>query len=142
MANYNDWFMDEYRYALSDITYKKHPVVSLPMDVQSPELEIRDSLTIGPRSDSDVHVVFCRNVSFHPENIFSLTVQFDMVFEFKKSVDRNAIQDSEIIQLLQEEPFISEVVSKASLLISQITLIGSHAPMVLPPNFIVSVENE
>lgn len=142
MASFNELFLDDYRYALNSISYKRHPVDSNLTDKQVPNLNILDALTVGQRSGSDVHVTFCRNVQFQPESNFSLAVEFDMVFEFQKSVDRDAVQDVEITQALQAAPFISEVISKASLLISQITLVGSLTPMVLPPSMIVDVVNQ
>ena len=142
MANYNDLFIDEYRYALTNISFKKLPVVSVPGNETKSDLSLQDSLTVGQRTGTEVHVSFCRKVEFNPESNYSLSIEFDMIFEFQKTVDRNTIQDSEIVQVLEEEVFISEVIAKASLLISQITLIFNHNPMVLPPNFIPSVEDK
>lgn len=142
MSNFNDYFMNEYRYALTNISYTKLPAVPVPDRDDSPDIYVQDSLTIGAKVGTHIHVALLRIVEFQPESNFKLSVEFDMIFEFQKSVDPDSVQDIEIVQVLEAAPFISEVISKASLLISQITLIGSSTPMILPPNYINNTECE
>ena len=100
----------------------------------------KDSYAVSSRSEREIHVAFNRYIGYNPISNFDIIISFDMAFTLKKAVSSDSIDDSDIIRILKESQFTTEMISKSSLLISQLTMIGNLNPMILPPNYIVSVD--
>ena len=133
MIKYLDYFQDGYRYALESVKYDRIPQKSASM--REHELVYTDTFSVSDRSEDEVHVQYERHVSFDPKGIFDITVFFDLVFTFKKSTASKSITNEMIVELMENSEFTAEFIAKASLLISQISLIGNLNPVILPPNF-------
>ena len=133
MIKYQDYFQDGYRYALENVTYVRIPEKS-PLPTEH-SLVYADSFSVSDRDEQDVHVRYTRHTYFDPTGVFDITITFDLVFAFKKSNASKTITNDSIVELLENSEFTAEVIAKASLLISQITLLGTLNPVILPPNY-------
>ena len=138
MSNYTDFFEDEYRYALSHVEYNRH--FSGDDKPTTVSFVAKDSYVVSSRSEREIHVAFNRYIGYNPVSNFDIMISFDMAFTLKKAVSSDSIDDSDIIRILKESQFTTEMISKSSLLISQLTMIGNLNPMILPPNYISNAD--
>ena len=130
MIRYLDHFQDGYRYALEKITYNRF--AENPNANTEHSLKYTDTFTVSSRDEVEVHVLYERHAFFEPKSVFDIAVSFDLVFTFNNSNVSKIITNEMITELLANSDFTGEIIAKASLLISQITLIGTLNPVVLP----------
>lgn len=100
------------------------------------ELTIMDSLNSKGYSDKEFVVSVGRTVSSDVENIFKLSVFFDVHFILKE--DAGELKEEDIDQYIKEnyQEFTSICMAKISLLISQITAqLGRGVPIISSPHF-------
>lgn len=130
MINFNDFFDDSYQFALKELSY-----VNIHNDIDVPNLNLIMSDTINTTvSDKWLKIVYGRKLTFEPETLYALNVEFEISISFKDSVDPNTIKidwNKELIET--ENPYIANITSRISHLISAITSSSGQQPVITPP---------
>ena len=138
MLHFNDYFEDEYQFSLKDVSYTKTEGEALSSGY---ELKIADTLWTEQNGDA-LSLVFARDVHFEPESLFKLRVAFDILLRFKENAPEAAGKIYWRQELLhQPNPYLGNVVSRASHLIAEITASFGQQPFITPPNPIIPEEN-
>lgn len=110
--------------------------------VGNAELEIVDRLETKSLSEEEFVVSVGRIISSKTENLFNLSVFYDIHFFFKAGI--GMVEESDIDEYIENnyQSFTNVCMAKISLLISQITAqIGSGVPIVSSPYFNMGKDN-
>lgn len=134
--DFDKYFSKKYQFYLKKIDYK---MLNEPEFDKECKLVCEDHINTEIVQMGQLHIDFVRNIKFDPDSLYSLSVAFGAVFEFKNDikdeVDIAKINwDTEVVKNRQK--FLSNIVSRASLLISQITSSYGLTPVVTPPTII------
>ncbi len=136
MSNFNDYIKKQGSLYLNDISYKLVTVESNP---ERANTVIRDSLNTELINDNkDLRVVFTRNISFEPQKLYELSVSFGAIYSFKDSYTYKEVIDIDFTKLVihSNNILFSNIISRTSMLISQITSSHGQYPLVTPPLFL------
>ncbi len=130
----SDLFKSEYQYQLKSINYHLiEPVTVQP----SYQISCKDFVQAVPETDNSVQFIFRREVAFEPENLFSIEVSFSATLTYKEDLSeeiRNApLSELEAAFRRPNDTYSINLVSRASLLIAQITSSYGQQPLVTPP---------
>lgn len=124
------YFLPEYSIYLENINYENHP---LPASV--PSLNCKDTIVAHLTLPAGVRITFNRTLSFTPESMFYLSVSFGVFLKFNpekySEIDwKNTDIAGEIKR--SQNPLIRNLMSRASLLISEITSSSGQCPLITP----------
>lgn len=131
MLNFNDYFEDEYQFSLKDVSYKK---IECEEAFSSYELKIADTLQTELKENT-LSITFARDIHFEPKSFFKLRVAFDILLHLRDTVRKTDDEiDWEQELLKNPNPYLGNVVSRASHLIAEITASYGQQPLITPPN--------
>ena len=128
--NLEEVFDPTYNFGLENITYNR-----IPKTAESFEITLCDTMKVTP-IDNDLHILITRALSINPSSLFELSVTFGLLLHFKQG---QTVQhtDNEWHEIFTKEdnPYFANIMSRISLVISQITSSYGQQPLVTPPNF-------
>lgn len=129
---------DNINTSLNKVVYNKIPDSSTTDKIT---ISMKDSYQIKTIDLNGFSMYYERKVSLEPKILFELTVGFDLDFVFTKQIKEKYVNDfeklKEIVMMKEEKPIvITNVISQASTLISNITMFLGMNPIITPPNFI------
>lgn len=130
--NFKEYFTDEYQYSLKSIAYE-----AIESEEMFDEIELNCSDEISGMSvENGIELTFLRKVFFNPKSMFELTVTFGIRLFYVDNTKEINIE--ELLESLKKEEnaYLSNIISRASLLISVITSSYGQNPVVTPPVFI------
>lgn len=133
MSNFDEYFTGGCSISLENVVYKK--LEESPEDVS---LNIKDNLNIQKKGSDDIELIISRNLSFTPYSLVDISVSFSVLLELNdkhkgdKSPDYNTIKN-EILN--KDNVIMSIIMSRISLLISQLTSSYGERPIITPPSF-------
>ena len=128
-------FEQNKKYRLIEMKYE-----TIPADEDEEyELNCCDDIQAEFIDDNIIEIVFTRRMSFSPEGIFKIEVKLGELLVVKDSVNIDLDElKKEIID--NEEGEISNLVSRASLMIAQVTSSCGKQPVITPPCFVPESE--
>ncbi len=136
MKNFNEIF-DGYRYKLKDISYNTIDIE----DDENSEVEISfvDDFDIVKNNDKILIIDFNRKLIMSGDALFNLSITY-RIEHFVKQDENIHLKDYNIDEEIKKniEMFSGNVMSKVSLLISEITSNFGTFPIITPP--IVKIE--
>lgn len=136
MKNFNEIF-DGYRYRLKDISYNTIDIE----DDENSEVEISfvDDFDIVKNNDKILIIDFNRKLIMSGDALFNLSITY-RIEHFVKQDENIHLKDYNIDEEIKKniEMFSGNVMSKVSLLISEITSNFGTFPIITPP--IVKIE--
>lgn len=136
MKNFNEIF-DGYRYKLKDISYNTIDIE----DDENSEVEISfvDDFDIVKNNDKILIIDFNRKLIMSGDALFNLSITY-RIEHFVKQNENIHLKDYNIDEEIKKniEMFSGNVMSKVSLLISEITSNFGTFPIITPP--IVKIE--
>ena len=140
MTIIDEYFDGSCSISLDEVSYKK-----LDEADEDVTLNIKDDIQIKENlCDSDrMTFIFSRNLSFSPKALFDITVNFEVVLELNDQYKGTNDWDYDKIRnglLSEKNVIISIVMSRISLLISQLTSAYGERPIITPPSFMSKVE--
>lgn len=140
--NLEDYFEEEQDIFLDKVEYSR--IEDKPQaDTDEITLVCQDSINIAIE-DNDVTIIIKRTVKFDPAMIFNIVVAFGANLKFnekKNEIDWNEIDLTEEFRI--NGRFITtQLMSRISLLVSQITSSYGQQPLVLPPNLASKSSNK
>ena len=135
MSKFNDIFEDQYRFALKSINYSA--MVSDNGQL-GPSIEFGDRFEIRNLVGQELHVDYLRELRLPQSENNSLSICFESIYTLRKGVMLDDALRAELPTILAEPLCSSEIYARASILVSQILLVGTAGTVVLPPQYIGS----
>ncbi|MBE6949425.1 MAG: hypothetical protein E7456_06220 [Ruminococcaceae bacterium] len=135
MLDFNKYFNEQYQFTLKNVSFSWVKNDSTETNF---EIKISDSINTEIQN-RHLEVVFKRKVYFVPEALFNLSVSFAFTLTFRDSIceeEMNSVNWSEAFTQ-SESPYLANIISRTSGLISSITSSFGQQPLVTPPNIIV-----
>ena len=134
MLDFNKYFFDEYQFMLKNVSYSMIENNIRDVDL---ELDVIDSIDTAAQDDY-LEVIFERKVRFIPEALFEISVSFVFTLAFRDTVDYEEVNNINWVEALEENrnPYLGNVISRASSLIATLTSSFGLQPLITPPNFI------
>lgn len=134
MIDFNKYFNDEYQFTLKNAAY-----TWVENNGQGGELELNISDTINATiQGKHLEVSFQRKAFFKPEALYSIDVSFAFTLTFRDdslaAEARNVNWSEALVE--NENPYLGNVISRASYLIATLTSSYGQQPLVTPPNVI------
>ena len=134
MLDFNKYFNEEYQYTLKRASYTQ---IEKRCDCDKLELKISYSVDAAVRENC-LEVIFERRVFFKPEALYSIRVCFALTLTFR---DTDIARDGKSMDWSTElarsvNPYLGNVVSRASSLIAALTSSYGQQPLITPPNVI------
>ena len=131
MENFERYFLHEKKILLENISYETVPVEGRPTDMK---LGVKDTI-VAQLLKNGVKINFNRALNFDPEGIFSLSVTYSMMMLFDHTTkDEIDWKSTDIAtEFRQSCPhLLTSLMSRTSLMVSQITSAGGQNPIVTP----------
>ncbi len=131
MENFERYFLHEKKILLENISYETVPVEGRPTDMK---LGVKDTI-VAQLLKNGVKINFNRALNFDPEGIFSLSVTYSMMMLFDPTTkDEIDWKSTDIAtEFRQSCPhLLTSLMSRTSLMVSQITSAGGQNPIVTP----------
>lgn len=131
MENFERYFLHDKKILLENISYETMPVESKPADMK---LGCKDTI-LAQLTSHGVKINFNREVKFDPEGLFSLSVTFGMMLIFDPSTkDEVNWKGMDIAREFQQScpHLLTALMSRTSLMVSQITSAAGQNPIVTP----------
>ncbi len=134
MIDFEHVFKDEYQFTLKNATYNWLEAGDAPQDAV---LNVKDSIN-AEQYGNQIEITYSRAVFFEPQSIFEATVTFAFILVFQDDAMAQAHHNIvwEQILLEQENPYMTNIISRASALIAAMTASYGQQPLITPPNFI------
>lgn len=130
--NFKEYFTDEYQYSLKSIVYE---TIESKETFDTIELNCSDDIN-SISVENGLELTFSRKVFFVPKCMYELTVTYSVKLFYVDNTKE--INREELLDILKNEEnvYLSNIISRASLLISDITSSYGQNPVVTPPVFI------
>ncbi len=131
MENFERYFLHDKKILLENISYETVKVEGRPSDMK---LGVKDTI-VAQLLKNGVKINFNRALNFDPEGIFSLSVTYSMMMFFDPSTkDEIDWKSTDIAtEFRQSCPhLLTALMSRTSLMVSQITSAGGQNPIVTP----------
>ncbi|MCF7924392.1 MAG: hypothetical protein K9L64_04695 [Candidatus Izimaplasma sp.] len=142
MKNFNEYFEKQGSLYLNNVTYKLITLDTNPNNVKRKVIDKLDSTFIN--NNTQLQVVFTREIKHEPEELFNLVVSFGAVYTFKKECldyDFDKIDFDDMLKNNKNRLFLN-IISRTSQLISEITSSHGQNPFVTPPLFLNNDDEE
>ncbi len=134
MIDFEHIFQDEYQFTLKHASYNWLPAGDAPQDAA---LNIKDNIR-AEQCGNQIEITYSRSVFFEPNSIFDVTVVFAFILVFSDEAmaqaHHNIVWEQALLE--QENPYMANIISRASSLIASITASYGQQPLVTPPNFV------
>ena len=131
MENFERYFLHEKKILLENISYETVPVEGRPTDMK---LGVKDTI-VAQLLKNGVKINFNRALNFDPEGIFSLSVTYSMMMFFDPTTkDEVDWKSTDIATEFRKccPHLLTSLMSRTSLMVSQITSAGGQNPIVTP----------
>ncbi|MBE6587456.1 MAG: hypothetical protein E7647_03465 [Ruminococcaceae bacterium] len=131
MENFERYFLHEKKILLDNISYETVKVEGRPAEMK---LGVKDTI-VAQLMKNGVKINFNRALNFEPEGIFSLSVTYSMMLIFDPTTkDEVNWKGMDIATEFKNgcPHLLTALMSRTSLMISQITSAGGQNPIVTP----------
>ncbi len=132
MIDFNRYFLHEHQIFLDNVNYELIKLDKARGDIK---LNCKDTIVAQLIEDVGVKVTFNRTLSFDPEGMFFLSVTFGVMMHFNKVYyDEIMWKNIDIAGEFKAgcPSILTNLMSRTSLLISEITSASGQAPIVTP----------
>ena len=135
MSFFDEYFTGNCSISLENVHYEKLDELEGEVD-----LEVKDNLQINDVTSSSDHIeiIISRNLSFRPRSLVDITVSFGIILELNEKHKGTNKPDFDTLksELFTKDSVIASIVmSRISLLISQLTSSYGERPIITPPSF-------
>lgn len=136
MSNFDEYFTGGCSISLKNVVYKK--LAEIEADVS---LNVKDNLDIHKEGSDNIELIISRNLSFTPYSMVDIDVSFSVFLELNDKYKGDKQLDYTLIKkeiLNKDSVIMSIIMSRISLLISQLTSSYGERPIITPPSFMTS----
>lgn len=138
MCMFDEYFTGSFSIALENVVYNKLDEIEVEVSLRIDDvLEIKENKT----NVENITAIITRSFSFEPKSLVEVSVSFEVVLELNDKYKNSDKLDLSLIrkELISEDSVIMSIVmSRISLLISQLTSSYGERPIVTPPSFMES----
>lgn len=138
MCMFDEYFTGSFSIALENVVYNKLDEIEGEVSLRIDDvLEIKENKT----NVENITAIITRSFSFEPKSLVEVSVSFEVVLELNDKYKNSDKLDLSLIrkELISEDSVIMSIVmSRISLLISQLTSSYGERPIVTPPSFMES----
>lgn len=138
MCMFDEYFTGSFSIALENVVYNKLDEIEGEVSLRIDDvLEIKENKT----NVENITAIITRSFSFEPKSLVEVSVSFEVVLELNDKYKNSDKLDFSLIrkELISEDSVIMSIVmSRISLLISQLTSSYGERPIVTPPSFMES----
>ena len=138
MCMFDEYFTGSFSIALENVVYNKLDEIEGEVSLRIDDvLEIKENKT----NVQNITAIITRSFSFEPKSLVEVSVSFEVVLELNDKYKNSDKLDLSLIrkELISEDSVIMSIVmSRISLLISQLTSSYGERPIVTPPSFMES----
>lgn len=135
MFDFEKYFSLNQDLLLKQIAYNSIEIHDSP---ETAKLICKDDLEILNRDEEKINLIFTRKLKFDPNCLYEIIVSFAFSLVFnqnnKSELDWGKI---DLIEELKKDNnvVLGNIISRASLLISEITSCSGYIPVITPPSF-------
>ena len=138
MLSLSEAIKEEFQFSLQKAEYNRidAPAEGVSTDI---ELKVKDSLIVTEISNETLCFQVVRSLFFQPANLYSITVVIDAVLSFKDGFVRAPEQDKAFwcdLLKTQGANITGNLLSRTSMIISNILAAMGHIPVITPPSLI------
>ena len=136
MQNLGQYFKDEHQIYLNGINFEKFDVIPQPKNGEI-TLNCTDNIAATVKDNEGVEIILTRKLTFVPEQLFGLVISFgaDLKFDKEKAKEINWREINLADEFRDNGDFIiSNLLSRISLLVAQITSSFGQTPLIIPPS--------
>ena len=133
LNNIKDYFEPDYEFYLDKVDYIHKQKTS---NTDKYELNCSDSLETKEIADNKLQVTVTRSLVFEPDDLYSLSVSYVAVlkFDMSKKEELSSLTDNLSKDLINYgQFFLSNIMVRMSMLISEITGSYGQPPVITPP---------
>ena len=138
MCMFDEYFTGSFSIALENVVYNKLDEIEGEVSLRIDDvLEIKENKT----NVENITAIITRSFSFEPKSLVEVSVSFEVVLELNDKYKNSDKLDLSLIrkELISEDSVIMSIVmSRISLLISQLTSSYGERPIVTPPSVMES----
>lgn len=138
MSMFDEYFTGSFSIALENVVYNKLDGIEGEVSLRIDDvLEIKENKT----NVENITAIITRSFSFEPKSLVEVSVSFEVVLELNDKYKNSDKLDLSLIrkELISEDSVIMSIImSRISLLISQLTSSYGERPIVTPPSFMES----
>ena len=138
MSMFDEYFTGSFSIALENVVYNKLDEIEGEVSLRIDDvLEIKENKT----NVENITAIITRSFSFEPKSLVEVSVSFEVVLELNDKYKNSDKLDLSLIrkELISEDSVIMSIImSRISLLISQLTSSYGERPIVTPPSFMES----
>ena len=131
MKKWLDYFTMNYRFFLQNVQYEK-----IALGDDNATMQLNDHLEVQDLEDHAV-LKYTRNAFFEPQQLFSISVTFVAELEYSEAYRSKAVENrsQEALEVIKEagEQVTSNLSSRASLIIAELTSGSGQMPVITPP---------
>lgn len=136
----NKYFEKQGSFYLNDINYKTISLEAEPKDIKTKYEDFVSTEII--ENGKQLRVLFTRRIYHQPESLYELFVSFGAIYYFKKEYINSAeVKDIDFLKKFKENrnTLFLNIISRTSMLISQITSSHGKIPLVTPPLYMEKI---
>ena len=138
MSILNEYFVGDCLISLENVTYNKLGEIN-----EEVKLTVKDYFEIIDKEYASDNVEFkiSRNLSFEPKSLVDINVCFSVVLKVDDKYKDSSELDYELIRnemLSEDSAFMPIIMSRISLIISQLTSSYGERPIITPPSFMIT----
>ncbi|MDE6956817.1 MAG: hypothetical protein K2O96_01780 [Lachnospiraceae bacterium] len=138
--NLEQYFLEEYQFYLNKIIFEKEDE---PIQEGEVCLHCTDSISAGLNDADGVKLIVTRKLNFEPDSLYNLEVSFGanltFVEEEKMKIDWAQVDLAKEFKA-NGEFVLQNLLSRISLMISQITASFGQMPLITPPGIPANLE--
>ena len=136
MQNLGQYFRNEHQIYLNGINFEKFDEIPQPENGEI-TLNCTDNIAATVKDNEGVEIILTRKLTFVPEQLFGLVISFgaDLKFDKEKAKEINWREINLADEFRDNGDFIiSNLLSRISLLVAQITSSFGQTPLIIPPS--------
>lgn len=133
IKNLSEYFLPEQEFYLQEIEYNRLENI---VEAENHSLNCTDNIEVNILNEENLKILVTRKLEFEPEELFRLSVSFGANLKFAS--DRRKEYNWSEINMAEEfkdngDFVLTNLMSRLSLLMSQITASYGQQPLILPP---------
>ena len=136
MQNLGQYFRNEHQIYLNGINFERFDAIPQPENGEI-TLNCTDNIAATVKDNEGVEIILTRKLTFVPEQLFGLVISFgaDLKFDKEKAKEINWREINLADEFRDNGDFIiSNLLSRISLLVAQITSSFGQTPLIIPPS--------
>lgn len=131
MTKWTDYFNPSYRFFLQNVQYER-----IEAEKEKATMQLNDQLEIQDLEDHAI-LRYTRKAFFEPQQLFNIIITFAAELEYSeeyriKTVENRSQEALEVIKELGEQ-ITSNLSSRASMVLAQLTSSSGQMPVITPP---------